>query len=144
MDLHRDISYEEVSYLPPKLDGLLAGRKIYLREELDPYEKNAVLGEEIGHFYTVDSNISNYSDMYQYKNEIKGRRAGYEINAPLHSLIECFELGMVNVHEVAEHLELPTYYVWNVLKHYEVKHGNQVIEKNYKITFNPFIVERLS
>ena len=142
MDVHSDIDFKEVSFLPPKLDGLLAGRTIYLRDELAPHEKNAILGEEIGHYYTIDSKITDYTDMYQYKNEIRGRRVGYEINVPIKSLIECFELGMNNVHEVAEHLELPTYYVWNVLKYYEVKYSNEVECAGYKIIFNPLVIRK--
>lgn len=142
MDLHRDIKFREVSFLPAKLDGLLHGRTIYLRNELEPHEKNAILGEEIGHYYTIDSRITDYTDMYQYKNEIRGRRAGYEINVPIKSFVECFEMGLNNVHEVAEHLELPDDYVWDVLKYYEVKHENKLIYEDYRITFNPLIIEK--
>lgn len=143
MKSYHELSFEEVSCLPPKLDGLLVDKTIYLRDDLHPHEKNAILGEEIGHFFTTSGRVTDYRDMYQFKNEVKGRRAGFEMTMPLEKLIECCELGLKNVYEVAEHLELPEEYIWAALKHYEVKYGNTVIIDQCRIVFNPLSITKV-
>ncbi|SDK81191.1 protein of unknown function [Lacicoccus qingdaonensis] len=137
MSAHNHINFKEVSFLPAKLDGLLMSDTIFINEDLDPHEKNAIVAEEIGHYYTVSSRITDYENMNEYKYELKGRRLGYEFNVPIQKIIECYELGLSNIHEMAEHLELPEEYICEALKHYEIKYQNKLFYKDCLITFNP-------
>lgn len=142
MKAYDNIKFKEVSHLPAKLDGLLVADTIFLNNDLDPHEKNAILGEEIGHYYTVESRITNYENMSEYKYELKGRRMGYEINVSISKLIECYELGLSSVYEVSCHLELPENYIWDALYHYEVKYDNSLLVDDYQFVFNPLELYR--
>lgn len=143
MSMHDHLNYKEVSYLPEKLDGLAYGDTIFLNVKLNSYEKNAILGEEIGHIYTNSSDITDYTDINKYKIEVKGRRYGYEITIPLDSLIECYEMKFSKIHEVTEHLELPESYILDALCHYRTKYNNCVDYNGYRITFDPLYIERI-
>lgn len=137
MTAYDNLNFREVSYLPAKLDGLLVSDTIFINNDLDPHEKNAILGEEIGHYYTVASRITDYKNINEYKYEIKGRRLGYEINVSVSKLIECYEEGFTSVYEMSHHLELPESYIWSALKHYELKYNNSLSIHGYHINFNP-------
>lgn len=142
MALHDELEYEETNRLPPKMDGAMVNGTIYLNERLHYYDKNAIVGEELGHFYTAAHRITDYNDINEYKYELKGRRLGYEINLPISKLIDCFEMGMDNVHQVSEHMELQADYIWKALDHYKVKYNNELELEKYKIKFDPFFIER--
>lgn len=55
----------------------------------------------------------------------------------IQGIIDCYEYGCANVHEMAEYLDVTERFVWDALEAYEQKYGTQIRFKGYVVRFNP-------
>ncbi|TDM48258.1 ImmA/IrrE family metallo-endopeptidase [Macrococcoides goetzii] len=126
--------------MPYGLDGFYYTNNIYMDENLSYKESVEVLAEEIGHHFTSTGNILDYKDMNNMKQEVKARRFGYELVMSLDDIIEMWKLGLHNLYEFAEHLEVTQSYVLKAIEHYKMKYGLSTFHGNYYIRFEPLNV----
>lgn len=103
---------------PIKNAGLYADGVTWIREDMTIAEKYCVLAEEIGHHETSVGNILDLSSMDNIKQELKARKWAYEKILPMESILAAFQLGLHQVWELAEHLEVDEKFLYDALVHY--------------------------
>lgn len=119
-------------------DGRIKGKRIAIRNDIDTSaEKTCVLAEELGHHYTSVGDILNQRIAENRKQELQARMYAYNKLIGLQGLINCYEYGCGNIHEMAEYLNVTERFVSDALEAYEKKYGIQVRVENYIIRFNP-------
>lgn len=119
-------------------DGRIKGKRIAIRNDIDTSaEKTCVLAEELGHHYTSVGDILNQRIAENRKQELQARMYAYNKLIGLQGLINCYEYGCSNIHEMAEYLNVTERFVSDALEAYEKKYGIQVRVENYIIRFNP-------
>lgn len=119
-------------------DGLIRGRRIAIRKNIKTRaEKSCVLAEEIGHHCTTTGDILNQSDTMNRKQEYRARLYGYNLRVGLIGIINAYEARCRNLHEMAEHLDVPEDYLMEVIDCYRSKYGQYVAVDNYMIYFIP-------
>lgn len=119
-------------------DGRIKGKRIAIRNDIDTLaEKTCVLAEELGHHYTSVGDILNQRIAENRKQELQARMYAYNKLIGLQGLINCYEYGCSNIHEMAEYLNVTERFVVDALEAYEKKYGIQVRVENYIIRFNP-------
>lgn len=121
-----------------KHDGLIRGNRIAIRKSIDTQaEKSCVLAEELGHHYTTTGNILEQSTDVNQKQEYRARLYGYNLRVGLIGIIKAYEARCRNLHEMAEHLDVPEDYLIEVIDCYRSKYGQYVAVDNYIIYFIP-------
>ena len=55
----------------------------------------------------------------------------------IQGLIDCYECGCSNIHEMSEYLDVTERFVSDALEAYEQKYGTQIRYKEYIVRFNP-------
>lgn len=122
-----------------KHDGLIRGNRIAIRRNIDTQaEKSCVLAEELGHHYTTTGNIlAQTTDVMNRKQEYRARLYGYNLRVGLIGIINAYEASCRNLHEMAEHLDVPEDYLTEVINCYRSKYGQYVAVDNYMIYFIP-------
>lgn len=78
--------------LPNGLKGLYMDGIICVDSSLDTRaERESIIAEELGHYYTTEGNILDQSCIHSQKQEETARRWAYEHKVPLSALIEAYE-----------------------------------------------------
>lgn len=88
-------------------EGLICGKTICIDNKLTETQKAAVLAEEIAHYCTSVGDILDMNDAGNHKQELKARRASYDLLINPDRLAEAERSGARTVYEVAEYLEVP-------------------------------------
>nr|WP_288451286.1 ImmA/IrrE family metallo-endopeptidase [uncultured Anaerostipes sp.] len=118
--------------------GLCKGNKIGLNANIETTkEKTCILAEEVGHYETTVGAILNQRVAENRKQEFQARMYAYNKLIGLQGIIDCYEHGCNNVHEMAEYLEVTERFVVDALEAYEKKYGIQVKSGDYVIRFYP-------
>lgn len=125
---------------PYGLSGLYYTNNIIVDKNLSHRQSVEVLAEEIGHHYTSVGDIRDYDEISNMKQEVKARRFGYELVMSLDDIIEMWKLGLHNLYEFADHLEVTQSYVIKAIEHYKQKYGLSTIHGEYLIRFEPLNV----
>lgn len=121
-----------------QFDGLIHGNKIAIRKDIPTNaEKACVLAEELGHYYTSSGNIIDQSTIANQKQELRARAWAYDKQIGLSGIIECFEYGCRNRHEMADYLEVTEMFLEEALCRYHQKYGLYAISGKYIIYFEP-------
>lgn len=119
-------------------DGRIKGKRIAIRNSIDTSaEKTCILAEELGHYETTVGDILDQRIAENRKQELQARMYAYNKLIGLQGIIDCYEHGCNNVHEMAEYLEVTERFVTDALEAYEKKYGIQTKVNNYVIRFNP-------
>lgn len=119
-------------------DGRIKGKRIAIRNSIDTSaEKTCILAEELGHYETTVGDILDQRIAENRKQELQARMYAYNKLIGLQGIIDCYEHGCNNVHEMAEYLEVTERFVVDALEAYEKKYGIQTKVNNYVIRFNP-------
>ena len=120
-------------------DGLLKGKRIAIRKDIETQaEKSCVLAEELGHHYTTTGIILEQSTVVMnQKQEYRARLYGYNLRVGLIGIIKAYEARCRNLHEIAEHLDVPEDYLIEVIDCYRSKYGQNVAVDNYIIYYIP-------
>lgn len=118
-------------------DGRIKGKDIYLRKDMNTTEKACVLAEEMGHHYTSVGNILDMRSIQNRKQERQARLWGYNKLIGLTGLIEAYEQGCQNSHEIAEFLEVTEEFLFFCVETYREKYGEYTEKGSYIIYFIP-------
>lgn len=120
--------------------GIYANGAILIDKDMTSYHKHEVLAEEIAHYRITHGNILDQSNMLNKKFELKARRLANETVITLQGLIDAFEYGVQNLHEMAIYFEVSKSFVKDTLNHYKMKYGLQVKHGEYLIRFEPLTI----
>lgn len=122
-----------------RIRGLYCDGTVVIRKDIDTQaEKSCVLAEELGHHYTTTGNILEQStNVMNRKQEYRARLYGYNLRVGLIGIIKAYEACCRNLHEMAEHLDVPEDYLTEVIDCYRSKYGQYVAVDNYIIYFIP-------
>ncbi|WP_353418216.1 ImmA/IrrE family metallo-endopeptidase [Staphylococcus delphini] len=135
-----EIEVKETSRLPKGFDGWYQNGKIFIRPTLPEKEKLQTLHEELAHHKLTYGNILDQSQFNNRKFENYARRLAYESVITLQGLIDAFEFGVHNLHEMSLFFEVTEGFVQECIKHYKNKYGLQVKYGDYLIRFEPLTI----
>ena len=100
-------------------------------------EKNGILAEELGHYYTTHGNILNTQNVSDIKQEQRARLWAYNKLIGLQGIITAYKHGCTSLHEMAEFLEVTEEFLNDSLTAYRQKYGCYTKLDNYIIYFEP-------
>lgn len=124
-----------------QLKGLYCDNTIALDSKIDTEsERNCVLAEEIGHYYTSYGDIMDQKNIKNIKQEKRARNWGYEKLVNLSDLICAFEKGLRSKTELADYLNITEEFLEKAIEHYKEKHGAYYEMDNYTIYFEPNLI----
>lgn len=121
----------------PELKGICKNNKIIIDKKLNSYEKNCILSEELGHYYTTYGNILDQTNTNNRKQEKKARNWGYERLVGIVQLINAFEKGIREKHELADYLNVTEEFLEQAIQHYREKYETYCEIDNYLVYFEP-------
>ena len=120
------------------LKGFYASGHIAINTSVhDSTEKVCILAEELGHHYTSVGNILDMRSIQNRKQERQARLWGYNKLIGLTGLIEAYEQGCQNSHEIAEFLEVTEEFLFFCVETYMEKYGEYTEKGSYIIYFIP-------
>ncbi|MBI5975164.1 ImmA/IrrE family metallo-endopeptidase [Staphylococcus canis] len=137
---HQYITVEDKFELPGDFKGFLDNDVILIDRNLTGFQKHEVLAEEVAHYYLSSGNILDQSNILNRKFELKARREAYESVITLQGIVDAFEYGVHNLHEMSLYFEVSKSFVENCINHYKLKYGLSVRHNNYIIQFEPLII----
>lgn len=121
-----------------RIKGLYCDGTVALNKSLSTSaEKRCILAEELGHYHTSYGNITHCSTEQELKQEFKARIWSYNKLIGLGGIIECYNAGCHNLHEMAELLNTPEWFLSDALIYYKEKYGTCTTFDNYVIYFHP-------
>lgn len=119
-------------------DGLIKGNNIAIRENIaTSTEKNCVLAEELGHYYTTVGNILDQTDINNRKQEHIARVWAYNKMISLEDIIRAFEHGCRNRYEFAEYLNVTEEFLIEAMNCFRQKYGHHKNVGDYTLIFYP-------
>lgn len=128
-------------YLGEGLDAIYIDSNIAISPNIRSNKKRTCLmAEEMGHHETSVGDILNQRIAENRKQEFQARMYAYNKLIGLQGIIDCYEYGCNNVHEMAKYLEVTERFVIDALEAYEKKYGIQTKYKDYIVRFNPNLV----
>lgn len=120
------------------LKGLYLDGNVAINTTVDnSAERSCVLAEELGHHYTSSGNILDLSETQNRKQERTARIWAYNKQIGLKGLVNAYEHGCRNRHEIAEYLEVTEPFLLEALNFYKEKYGVYTEIDNYIIYFEP-------
>lgn len=125
--------------------GLYKDGKILIDKKIvTDAERKCILAEEIGHHETTFGDIIDGTSISNKKQEIIARRWAYKRMVSLTKIIVAHQVGIRNIYELADFLEVTETFLKEALNYYENKYGNWYSIDNYIIRFNPLgVLEKL-
>ncbi|MEE1086661.1 MAG: hypothetical protein U0L05_05785 [Schaedlerella sp.] len=103
-------------------------------------EKAAILSEELGHHYTSYGNILDPDSIDNRKQEHHARIWSYHKLFTLEQLIEAYQKGYREFHEVAEYLEIPEEQLRDAISYYRTQYDTYTVQDGFYIIFNPYLI----
>ncbi|EGQ0298642.1 toxin [Staphylococcus pseudintermedius] len=137
MKKHSHIPISDNYKLKGNFKGIFANGAILIDKDLSNFQKHTVLAEEIAHYKYTYGNILDQSNMLNKKLELFARRKAYESVISLQGLIDAYNNGISNIHEMADFFEVNLSFIQECLKHYQMKYGLSVKYGEYIIEFEP-------
>ncbi|WP_323697267.1 ImmA/IrrE family metallo-endopeptidase [Staphylococcus pseudintermedius] len=132
----------ETNRLPEFQSGLYINGQIFIKDDISTHQKHAVLAEEIAHYKYTYGNILDQSNMLNKKLELFARRKAYESVITLQGLIDAYNNGISNIHEMADFFEVNLGFIQECLKHYQMKYGLYTHYGDYIIRFDPLTINK--
>jgi hypothetical protein len=121
-----------------RIKGLYCDKVVAINKELETStEKKCILLEELGHHYTSSGDILDLSIAQNRKQERQARIWAYNKQIGLKGLINAYEHGCRNKHEIAEYLEVTESFLQEAVNCYKEKYGIFTQLDNYIIYFQP-------
>lgn len=120
-------------------DGLVNGRRIYLRSGMTEAKKTDVLIEEVVHGEVTVGNILDQKSVNNRKQERFARKIVYEIRTPLIGIARAVNDGLTEPYEIADRLGCSEDTLREALEYYKDKYGAYVYIDNYMIQFIPYL-----
>ena len=112
---------------------------IAIRKEHNYYKRKRLVFslKKLGHYETTVGDILNQRITENRKQEFQARMYAYNKLIGIQGLIDCYECGCSNIHEMSEYLDVTERFVSDALEAYEQKYGTQIRYKEYIVRFNP-------
>jgi len=137
--------------LPSNVKGLY-----YSDEETEPVisidssieaqsEACCVIAEELGHYFTSSGNLitGETNNTIIQQQESRAKRWAYEKLVPLDKLIQAYESGVRNRHELALYLDVIEDFLEASINYYKEKYGLFHSFGNYIIYFEPLGIYKM-
>lgn len=119
--LDLNIIYEKS--LPCGVKALLIGKNIYILKGLTQADEICTIIEEISHKLYSNGNILDVSKIMNRKQEFFARRKAHEFLVPRSLIEECYQRGLREYYEIAEHLGITEEFLKEACEHYIQKYG---------------------
>lgn len=119
--------------------GRIKGNRIAIRKGLTETEKKCVLAEKLGHHYTTSGDIMEETTVLECKQEQQARTWAYNKLIGLMGIVECYNAGCRNAHEMAKNLDVTEEFLIDALERYRSKYGTYTTIDNYVIFFEPHL-----
>lgn len=113
------------------------GNFIVINSILTDCQKYEILSEELGHHHTSSGNIINQGIINNAKQEKRARNWGYEETVGIVQLINAFEKGIREKHELADYLNVTEEFLEQAIQHYREKYETYCEIDNYLVYFEP-------
>lgn len=124
-----------------RIRGLYSDGTIGINNSIDTTaERTCVLAEELGHHYTSLGDILDMSNTQNRKQERQARLWAYNKLIGLNGIIQAYEAGCQNRHDVAEYLEVTEEFLEECISCYREKYGTYTTIDNYYIMFIPSLM----
>ncbi|EKO1106506.1 ImmA/IrrE family metallo-endopeptidase [Staphylococcus pseudintermedius] len=137
---NQHIKIKDTVKLPYGYKGFYSDQVILIDDSLTEYKKHETLAEEIAHHKITYGNILDQSNMLNRKFELKARRLANESVITLQGLINAFNYGVQNIHDLALYFEVTKDFVLDTIQHYKQKYGLRTHCGKYIIEFEPLII----
>lgn len=143
-DLPNDVSVVENYPFDGRIKGLYCDGCIALSKSLSTKaEKNCILQEELGHYYTSVGNITDQHDPAASRQELRARRWAYDNTIGLRGLVAAYDADCQDLTETADFLEVTEDFLNEALDYYREKYGVYKYYDHHIIYFSPFRIMRL-
>lgn len=103
-------------------------------------ERTCILAEELGHHHTSAGNIIDQTKIENRKQEQRARMWAYNKQIGLSGIIDAYNQGCRNLHEMAECLDVTEEFLQDALEAYRLKYGHYINVDNYTIYFEPSLM----
>ena len=127
----------EVDVCTKKEFGLYLDNIIIINSNMNETQKYCVLAEELGHHFTISSDISDLTKTENIKKELKGRKVACEKLISPESIINSILSGANNIYELSEDLGVTENFLCEAINHYKQKYGIYYVGKTHLLTFEP-------
>lgn len=127
----------EVDVCTKKEFGLYLDNIIIINSNMNETQKYCVLAEELGHHFTISSDISDLTKTENIKKELKGRKVACEKLISPESIINSILSGANNIYELSEDLGVTENFLLEAINHYKQKYGIYYVGKTHLLTFEP-------
>uniref|UniRef100_UPI001430787E ImmA/IrrE family metallo-endopeptidase n=1 Tax=Listeria valentina TaxID=2705293 RepID=UPI001430787E len=99
-------------------------------------EENTLVIEEICHKSLTAGNILRTKNLRNVKQELLARRKAHYLLIPFAKLKECFDEGLTEYYEVAEHLNVTEKFLREAVTHFKQKYGLMYYDRKTNCYFN--------
>lgn len=120
--------------------GFYGDNIIWIDKKMNCVEKACTMAEELGHYYTSTSDITNLKDFLSYKQEKRARNWGFVKVCPLESLVVAFLKNLRTKDEISDFLGITENDLEEAIKHYKAKYGMFATVGKYTLWFEPRLV----
>lgn len=124
--------------IPGGVKGLYFDNIIVLHNKIETSsERNSILAEELGHYFTSSGNILDQSSLKAQKQESSARRWAAEQLIKPSRLIDAFNAGVSNRWELSQFLDVTESFIADSLIHMKSVYGEKLTINDYTIHFDP-------
>ena len=124
--------------IPGRVKGLYFDNIIVLHKRIDTQsEKNCILAEELGHYFTSNGNILSQKSINSIKQENSARLWAAEQLIKPSRLIDAFNAGVNSRWELSQFLDVTENFIEESLKHMMKLYGDRLAINEYIIHFDP-------
>lgn len=118
--------------------GRIVGDMIAIKSDMTDTEKQCVMAEELGHYYTSVGDILDQITVENRKQELKARLWAYKRLLPLDCFISAFRSGCNSLYEYADYLNVTETFLHDAIRRYKQIYGTDWVRfDNYAIRFCP-------
>ena len=118
--------------------GRIVGDMIAIKSDMTDTEKQCVMAEELGHYYTSVGDILDQITVENRKQELKVRLWAYKRLLPLDCFISAFRSGCNSLYEYADYLNVTETFLRDAIRRYKQIYGTDWVRfDNYAIQFCP-------
>jgi len=118
--------------------GRIVGDMIAIKSDMTDTEKQCVMAEELGHYYTSVGDILDQITVENRKQELKARLWAYKRLLPLDCFISAFRSGCNSLYEYADYLNVTETFLRDAIRRYKQIYGTDWVRfDNYAIQFCP-------
>ena len=123
-----------------RFKGLYCDKVIAIDHSIETnIEKNTILAEELGHYYTTHGNILDMHDTSNCKQEYHARLWAYNKLIGLQGIISAYKHGCTSLYEMADYLEVTEEFLHQALTTYRHRYGCFAQIDNYVVYFEPVL-----